>query len=151
MKFGIKTPMQHCSWQQMLNIWQASDELEIFDACWNFDHFYPLQGDPKGPCMEAWVTLTALAAHTKRIRIGCMVNATPYRHPALTANMAASLDIVSGGRLNLGLGAGWHEEECAAYGIDLMPMKQRMNRFEENVQVVKSLLSQETTDFTENK
>ncbi len=98
--------------------------------------------------MEAWVTLTALAAHTKRIRIGCMVNGTPYRHPALTANMAASLDIVSGGRLNLGLGAGWHEEECAAYGIDLLPMNQRMSRFEENVQIVKSLLSQETTDFT---
>lgn len=148
MKFGIKTPPQHCSWQQMLAIWQATDQIEVFDSCWNFDHFYPLQGDPTGPCMEAWVTLTALASHTNRVRVGCMVNGTPYRHPALTANMAASLDIVSGGRLNLGLGAGWHEEECAAYGIDLLPMKQRMDRFEENVQIVKSLISNEITNFT---
>lgn len=147
MKFGIKTPPQHCTWQQMLAVWQATDQVEIFDSCWNFDHFYPLVGDPNGPCMEAWVTLTALASHTKRVRVGCMVNGTPYRHPALIANMAASLDIVSNGRLNLGLGAGWHEQECAAYGIDLLPMKQRMDRFEENVQIVRSLLSNETTNF----
>ena len=147
MKFGIKTPPQHCNWQQMLAVWQATDQVDIFDSCWNFDHFYPLVGDPNGPCMEAWVTLTALASRTKRVRVGCMVNGTPYRHPALTANMAASLDIVSNGRLNLGLGAGWHEQECAAYGIDLLPMKQRMDRFEENVQIVKSLLSNETTNF----
>jgi F420-dependent oxidoreductase-like protein len=98
--------------------------------------------------MEAWVTLTALAANTSRVRVGCMVHGTPYRHPAVTANMAATLDIVSGGRLNLGLGAGWHEGECQAYGIDLLPLKQRMDRFEECVQVVRSLLTQERTDFS---
>src|SRR4030095_5309570 len=112
MKFGIKTPPQHCTWQQMLAVWQATDQTDIFDSCWNFDHFYPLVGDPNGPCMEAWVTLTALASHTKRVRVGCMVNGTPYRSPALPPNMAASLDVVSNGRLNLGLGAGWHEQEC---------------------------------------
>lgn len=147
MRFGIKTPPQHCSWRDMLDVWQATDEIEVFDSCWNFDHFYPLVGDPNGPCMEAWVTLTALAANTRRVRVGCMVQGTPYRHPAVTANMAASLDIVTDGRLNLGLGAGWHEDECSAYGIDLLPMKQRMDRFEENVQVVKSLLTQEHTSF----
>ena len=61
MKFGIKTPPQHCSWQDMLDVWKATDEVEVFSSCWNFDHFYPLVGDPEGPCMEAWVTLTALA------------------------------------------------------------------------------------------
>ena len=147
MNFGIKTPPQHCSWQDMLDIWRATDEVEVFSSCWNFDHFYPLVGDANGPCMEAWVTLTALAANTKRVRVGCMVQGTPYRHPAVTANMAASLDIVSGGRLNLGLGAGWHEDECAAYGIDLLPLKQRMDRFEESVQVVRSLLENESTTF----
>lgn len=148
MKFGIKTPPQHCSWQEMLAVWRAVDEIETFESCWNFDHFYPLTGDPHGPCMEAWVTLTALAAQTRRVRVGCMVNGTPYRHPALTANMAATLDIVSNGRLNLGLGAGWHEGECAAYGLDLLPMKQRMDRFEECVAVVKSLLGNTVTQFS---
>ncbi len=148
MKFGIKTPPQHCSWQDMLDIWQATDQVEVFSSCWNFDHFYPLVGDTDGPCMEAWVTLAALAANTQRVRVGCMVNGAPYRHPAVTANMAASLDIICNGRLNLGLGAGWHEQECEAYGIELLPLKQRMDRFEESVQVVCSLLREEQTDFT---
>ena len=90
MQFGIKTPPQHCRWQDMLDVWRATDEIDQFSSCWNFDHFYPLVGDANGPCMEAWVTLTALAAHTSRVRIGCMVQGTPYRHPAVTANMAAT-------------------------------------------------------------
>jgi F420-dependent oxidoreductase-like protein len=147
MNYGIKTPPQHCTWQQMLDVWRATDEVELFTSCWNFDHFYPLVGDQHGPCMEAWVTLTALAAATRRVRVGCMVQGTPYRHPALTANMAATLDIVSDGRLNLGLGAGWHEGECAAYGFDLLPMKQRMDRFAEAVAVIRSLLAEKVTEF----
>lgn len=131
----------------MLDVWRAADRMDVFDSCWNFDHFYPLVGDPRGPCMESWVTLTALAANTTRVRVGCMVNGAPYRHPALTANMAATLDIVSNGRLNLGLGAGWHELECAAYGIDLLPIGARMDRFEEAVQVIRALLSQEESSF----
>ncbi len=146
-EFGIKTPPQHCTWQDMLDVWRATDAVETFTSCWNFDHFYPLVDDPRGPCMEAWVTLTALAARTQRVRVGCMVQGTPYRHPAVTANMAASLDIVSKGRLNLGLGAGWHEDECAAYGIELLPLGARMDRFEEFVQVVRHLLRDEETSF----
>jgi len=144
MKYGIKTPPQHCTWQQMLDVWRVTDQITVFDSCWNFDHIYPLVGDTTGPCMEAWVTLTALAAHTSRVRVGCMVNGAPYRHPGLTANMAATLDIVSGGRLNLGLGAGWHAEECAAYGFDLLPLGPRMDRFEEAVEVIRRLLREET-------
>jgi len=131
----------------MLDVWRAADEVELFETAWNFDHFYPLQGDKNGPCLEAWVTLSALAQATTRIRIGCMVNGVPYRHPALVANMAASLDIVSDGRLELGLGAGWNEQETKAYGIDLLPMGQRMDRFEEAVGVIDSLLSHEVTNF----
>lgn len=147
MQFGIKTPPQHCSWQDMLSVWRATDEVDVFSTCWNFDHFYPLVGDQNGPCMEAWVTLTALASNTQRVRVGCMVNGAPYRHPAVTANMAASLDIVSQGRLNLGLGAGWHEDECAAYGLELLPMRQRMDRFAESVQVIRALLRNDSTNF----
>ena len=145
MRFGIKTAPQLCSWEQLVDIWRAADQIPIFESAWNFDHFYPLLEPTTGPCMEAWVTLSALAQATRRIRVGCMVNGSPYRHPALLANMAASLDIVSGGRLDLGLGAGWHQAECDAYGIELLPMKERMDRFEEYVPVVISLLQNETT------
>ncbi len=147
MRFGIKTAPQHTSWGDMLDVWRVADEVELFETAWNFDHFYPLQGDKNGPCLEAWVTLSALAQATSRIRIGCMVNGVPYRHPTLVANMAASLDIVSGGRLELGLGAGWNEQETKAYGIDLLPMGQRMDRFEEAVEVIDSLLVHEITTF----
>jgi len=147
MRFGIKTAPQHTNWEDILGVWRAADETELFETAWNFDHFYPLLGGKDGPCLEAWVTLSALAQATSRIRIGCMVNGVPYRHPALVANMAASLDIVSGGRLELGLGAGWNEQEAKAYGIDLLPMGQRMDRFEEAVEVIDSLLAQEITTF----
>ena len=147
MRFGIKTAPQHTSWGDMLDVWRAADEVELFETAWNFDHFYPLQGDKNGPCLEAWVTLSALAQATSRIRIGCMVNGVPFRPPAVVANMAASLDIVSGGRLELGLGAGWNEQEPKAYGIDLLPMGQRMDRFEEAVEVIDSLLVHEITTF----
>ena len=147
MRFGIKTVPEHTSWGDMLDVWRAADKIELFETAWNFDHFYPIIGDGDGPCLEAWVTLSALAQATSRIRIGCMVNGVPYRHPALVANMAASLDIVSDGRLELGLGAGWNEQETEAYGIDLLPIGQRMDRFEEAVEVVDSLLSNEFTTF----
>ena len=147
MRFGIKTAPQHTSWKEMLAVWRVADEVELFDTAWNFDHFYPLLGDKEGPCLEAWVTLSALAQATSRIRIGCMVNGVPYRHPALVADMVASLDIVSGGRLELGLDAAWNQQEAEAYGIDLLPMGQRMDRFEEAVEVIDRLLRDELTTF----
>lgn len=146
MRYGIKTAPQHCTWQEMLDIWTLADEGELFESAWNFDHFYPLVGDPTGPCMEAWTTLSALAQATSRIRVGCMVNGMHYRHPAVTANMAATLDIISGGRFELGLGAGWHEDESAAYGIPLGTLTERFDRFDEGVAIIDSLLTSETTD-----
>jgi len=145
MRFGIKTSPQDTTWADMLAVWRAADDIDVFESAWNFDHFYPIFSDSTGPCMEAWVTLTALAQATKRIRVGTMVNGMVYRHPAVLAKMAASLDIVSDGRLDLGLGAGWNEEECAAYGIDLGSIKDRMDRFEEGVEAIVGLLSNETT------
>jgi F420-dependent oxidoreductase-like protein len=97
--------------------------------------------------MEGWTTLTALAQATERIRLGVLVTGNVYRHPAVLANMAATLDIISNGRLELGLGAGWNQEECDAYGIDLPPLKERFDRFDEACQVVLGLLRDETTDF----
>ena len=146
-RFAIKTPPQHARWSDILEIWQAADQIDLFESAWLFDHFYPIIGDQNGPCLESWVTLTALSQATSRIRIGSMVNGMHSRHPAITAKMAATLDIVSGGRLNLGLGAGWFEPEAAAYGIDLGTVAERMNRFDEAVEVVVGLLSQESTTF----
>jgi F420-dependent oxidoreductase-like protein len=147
MRFGIKTSPQNTSWPDMLAVWQAADVIELFESAWTFDHFYPIFSDPNGPCMEGWITLTALAQATRRLRVGVLVTGNVYRHPAVLANMAATLDVVSGGRLELGLGAGWNELECAAYGIDLPPLTERFDRFEEACQVVLGLLRDETTDF----
>ena len=147
MRFGIKTSPQNTTWPDMLAVWQAADDIELFESAWTFDHFYPIFSDPNGPCMEGWITLTALAQATQRLRLGVLVTGNVYRHPAVLANMAASLDIISGGRLELGLGAGWNEEECKAYGIDLPPLKERFDRFDEACQIVVGLLRDETTDF----
>ena len=147
MRFAIKTSPQNTEWADMLAVWQAADEIELFESAWTFDHFYPIFSDPAGPCLEGWVTLTALAQATKRLRLGTLVSGIHYRHPALLANMAATLDIVSGGRLEIGVGAGWNEEESGAYGMELGSIKARSDRFEEACEVLVGLLTQETTTF----
>jgi F420-dependent oxidoreductase-like protein len=146
-RFGIKTVPQHTSWADMLAVWKAADDVELLESAWNFDHFYPIFSDSTGPCLEGWTVLAAMAAETQRIRIGCQVTGMVYRHPAVLANMAATVDIVSGGRLDLGLGAGWNAEECDAYGIELPPLKERFDRFDEGVEAVVRLLSDEVTTF----
>ena len=148
MRFAFKTAPQNTTWADMLALWQVADDIDLFESGWTFDHFYPIFSDPTGPCLEGWVTLTALAQATKRVRLGTLVTGNVYRHPAVLANMAATLDIISGGRLELGLGAGWNEEECTAYGIELPPLRERFDRFDEACEIVVSLLSNEVTDFT---
>lgn len=146
-RYAIKTPTHHTDWGRMLEIWQEADRHPVIESAWNFDHFYPLRGDTNGPCLEAWVTLSALAQATSRLRIGPMVLGMHFRHPAVTAAMASTLDIVSDGRLELGLGAGWYEREIEAYGIELGSVDDRMTRFEEGIEVIHRLLTQETTTF----
>jgi F420-dependent oxidoreductase-like protein len=131
----------------MLEVFRAADDIELFESGWTFDHFYPIFSDSTGPCMEGWITLTALAQATRRLRLGTLVTGIHYRHPAVLANMAATLDIVSGGRLEIGIGAGWNEEESGAYGIPLGSPKERSDRFEEACEVIVGLLTQETTTF----
>ena len=131
----------------MLAVWQAADAIEVYESGWTFDHFYPIFSDSSGPCLEGWSTLTALAQATTRLRLGTLVTGVHYRHPAVLANMAAAVDIISGGRLELGIGAGWNEEESGAYGIELGSIKERFDRFEEACEVLKGLLSQEKTTF----
>jgi len=147
MRFAFKTSPQNTEWADMLAVWQAADEIELFESGWTFDHFYPIFSDSTGPCLEGWVTLTALAQATRRLRLGTLVSGIHYRHPALLANMAATLDIVSGGRLEIGVGAGWNEEESGAYGMELGSVKERSDRFEEACEVLVGLLTKETTTF----
>jgi hypothetical protein len=146
MRFAFKTSPQNTTWKQLLAVWQTADDIDVFESGWTFDHFYPISSDSTGPCLEGWTTLTALAQATKRLRLGTLVTGIHYRHPAVLANMAAALDIISDGRLELGIGAGWNEKESGAYGIELGSIKERFDRFEEACAVLTSLLSSETTN-----
>ena len=147
MRFAFKTSPQNTTWADMLAVWRAADDIDVYESGWTFDHFYPIFSDPTGPCLEGWTTLTALAQATTRLRLGTLVTGIHYRHPAVLANMAAALDVISGGRLELGIGAGWNEEESGAYGIELGTVTERFDRFEEACQVLIGLLSQDAVDF----
>ncbi len=147
MRFAFKTSPQNTTWADLLAVWRAADDIDVYESGWTFDHFYPIFADPAGPCLEGWTTLTALAQATARLRLGVLVTGIHYRHPAVLANMAAALDVISDGRLELGLGAGWNEQESAAYGIELGTLTERFDRFEEACQVIIGLLSRPTTDF----
>ncbi|SEN96712.1 LLM class F420-dependent oxidoreductase [Actinacidiphila rubida] len=148
MRFAFKTSPQHTTWDAMLAVWRAADGIALFESGWTSDHFYPTHSpEPGGPRLEGWITLAALAQATRRLRLGTLVSSVHYRHPAVLANMAATLDAVSGGRLELGLGAGWNEEESGAYGMELGSPKERSDRFEEACEVVTSLLARDTTTF----
>ena len=117
-----------------------------YDSLWAFDHFYPIfTPDPAGPCMENWTLLSALSQHTRRARIGALVNSNTYRNPCLTVKMAATLDHVSGGRLNLGLGAGWYELEHRSFGVDFKTVRGRLEALDESCQIIKEMFTQDRT------
>ena len=132
----------------MLDVWREADGIDVFESAWNFDHFEPIFSDRSGPCLEGWSMLAAMAQATSRLRLGCQVTGMPYRHPAVLANIAATVDVISGGRLVIGLGAGWNEDESAALGIRLPPLRERFDQFEEGVQVIVELLSEDRANFT---
>lgn len=147
LRFGIKTAPQHTTYADMLAVWQEADAIPVFEHAWLFDHFAPIQGDLDGPCLEGWTLLSAYAAQTSRIRVGLMVTGNTYRHPAVLAHTAATVDVVSGGRLDLGLGAGWNEYEHASMGISLYAPGERLRRFGEACEIIKRLFTQHLTDF----
>jgi F420-dependent oxidoreductase-like protein len=146
-RISFKTAPQHVDWAAMRDFWREADGIDHYSAGWLFDHFYPIFSDPTGPCLEGWVALATLAGHTQRLRLGLMVTGNVYRHPAVLANMAATLDVASEGRLEIGLGAGWNRQECDAYGIPLPPLKERFDRLDEACAVIDGLLTKESTTF----
>lgn len=148
MRFAFSTSPQRTTWDWMSDVWRRADAIELFESGWTFDHLYPLFGDSTEDCLEGWITLTALLHETRRVRGGVLVTGMVYRHPGVLANMSSTLDIISGGRLELGLGAGWNEEECDAFGIELGTLRERFDRFEEGLIVLARLLTDDRTTFT---
>jgi F420-dependent oxidoreductase-like protein len=118
-----------------------------WDGAYVSDHFMPAFGDDTGPTSECAALMAGIAAATERVKIGSIVFGNTYRHPAVLANSVATIDEMSGGRVTFGIGAGWQENEHQAYGIELPPVKQRLDRFEEAVQVIKGLLANEHFSF----
>jgi F420-dependent oxidoreductase-like protein len=144
-RFGVQTAQQNIAWEQLRSFWAKADGW-AYDSLWVFDHFYPIfTPDPAGTCMEGWTVLSALSQVTKRVRIGALVNGNTYRNPTLTAKMAATLDNVSGGRLNLGLGAGWFEGEHRSLGFDFKTVPGRLQALDESCQIIKGMFTQEKT------
>lgn len=145
--FGIKTAPQHTTYDAILPVWKQADENPAFDHAWLFDHFAPIHSDVDGPCLEGWTALAALAAETSRIRLGLMVTGNTYRHPAVLASIAATVDIISHGRLDFGIGAGWNEYEHDSMGIPLYAPGERIRRLDEACQIIKQLFTQHLTTF----
>jgi F420-dependent oxidoreductase-like protein len=147
LSFGIKTAPQNVSYEDIVRVWREADGIPAFEHAWVFDHFMPLGNDPTGPCLEGWTLLAALAAQTERLRIGQMVTGNTYRHPTVLANMGATVDVISNGRLDFGIGAGWNELEHTAYGIPLYAPGERINRLGEACEVTRLLWTETVANF----
>ncbi len=145
MEFSVWPGTQQ-PWQDILEVARHA-ELTGWDRVYVADHFMSNDEPADGPMLECWSAVTALAMAVPRVGIGTLVCGNTYRHPAVLANQAATADIVSGGRVILGLGAGWQQNEHDKYGIELYGVKERLDRFEEACRIVRSLTTQERTTF----
>jgi F420-dependent oxidoreductase-like protein len=145
-QFGIDTAQHQLSWTELLERVRFAEEAG-FDGIWLFDHFKALYGDPGGPCLEAWTLLAALGAATTRIRLGPMVTGMTYRHPSMLAMEAITVDQISGGRVELAVGAAWFEQEHRELGFDYPGTKTRAERLEEGVQVMRLLMTEDDVSF----
>ncbi len=145
-RFGVHTGLQHTSIAELQELWRRIEQLG-FDWISIWDHFYAADASGDPHCLEATVAHAALAAATTRVRCGSLVYSASYRHPAVIANAMATLDQLSGGRVVLGLGAGWLQHEYEAYGFPFGTAGQRLRRLEESIQCVRGLLTQDTTTF----
>jgi len=145
MRYGLKLS-QNATIDQFRAVWQVADDAG-FDHCWCMDHFATLGPRDDGPIFEAWTLLAGMAVATSRIRIGCMVTGNTYRHPAVLAKAAVTVDHLSGGRLEFGLGAGWAENEHTMLGLPFGTTSDRADWLEEACEVIRSLWTRERTSF----
>src|SRR5213083_2847730 len=143
-RIGLCTD-QNLSWDENVQRWQYFEQLG-FDSLWDCDH-YVQPSRPTGPYFEGWTLLAGLAARTERVRIGVLVSCNTFRHPALLAKEAVTVDHISNGRLDVGLGAGWYVPEHEMLGIDFPPAAELVGRFREAVEIVDRLLRNEITSY----
>ncbi len=146
MRFGVFTSLMGQTWPGVLELWQHLESTGWDTACLS-DHFMPNTREREGAVLEAWSTLSALAAVVPRMRIGTIVLGNTYRHPAVVAKMAAQVDIISGGRLLFGIGAAWQRNEHEAYGIPFYTMRERLERLDEACTVIRLLWTERRSNF----
>jgi F420-dependent oxidoreductase-like protein len=145
LRFGLKNSGQDTTIEALRTTWRIADDAG-FDHVWDFDHLASIgQGGPDRPIYEGWTLQAAMAEATKRVRFGCLVTGNTYRHPVLLAKMAVTVDHLSGGRLEFGIGAAWAEIEHTMYGIE--GLDHRVGRLSESLQIIKSLWTEERTNF----
>jgi F420-dependent oxidoreductase-like protein len=145
LRFGLKLSGQDTTIEALRTVWRIADEAG-FDHVWDFDHLASIgDGGPDRPIFEGWTLQAAMAQATKRVRIGCLVTGNTYRHPVLLAKEAVTVDHLSGGRLEFGIGAAWAEIEHTMYGIE--GLEHRVGRLSESLQIIKSMWTEERTNF----
>lgn len=145
MRFGF-WPSAANPWAEVLHVSRHAEQTG-WDRLWFADHFMPVAEQSDETQHESWVVLSALAVRVPRIQMGHMVSGNTYRHPAVVAKMAAQIDVVSGGRFILGLGAGWQEREHTAYGIPLGTIRERLDKLEEACRIVTDLFRYQKSNF----
>jgi F420-dependent oxidoreductase-like protein len=145
-RFSIQTGQQFAAWPDIVRTWQEAERLG-YDAAYTYDHFMAVMMDPYDPCLEAWTALAALAVHTARLRIGVLVTGNTYRHPAVLAKMATTVDVISGGRLDFGIGSGWFEPEHTAFGIPFRTAAERCAMLDEALGAIRALWTEREASF----
>ena len=146
LRLGIKLAPQATSVEDLRAVWRIADQSG-FDHLWGFDHFAAIGGPAERPIYEGWTMLAAMAEATKRVRIGLLVTGATYRHPGVLAKIATTVDHLSAGRLEFGIGSGWAENEHTMLGIPFHTVAGRIRRMEETIEVCKRLWTEERSSY----